>query len=83
MTRTPLQIRDPRAGELARELGERLGITMTEAVIRALESLLEAEKARVPLRDRLAEIAAALAGEAADASLHARKPGHRKSGGRG
>jgi len=51
-----LHIRDDRAAKLARQLGEREGISMTEAVIKALESaLLRRER---PLAERLADIAA-------------------------
>jgi antitoxin VapB len=49
----PLNIRDERAAKLARRLAERKGISMTEAVIEALESaLLRGER---PLPERLAE----------------------------
>ena len=49
-----LHIRDDRAAKLARKLAERKGISMTEAVIDALESaLLRGER---PLPERLAEI---------------------------
>ena len=81
MTRTPLQIRDPRAGELARELGERLGVTMTEAVIISLSAMIETEKLREPLRDRLSRIARSLAEEAKDASLAAQTARTGKPGG--
>jgi antitoxin VapB len=50
-----LNIRDDRAAQLARRLAERRGISMTDAVIEALESaLLRGER---PLPERLAEIA--------------------------
>ncbi|WP_095088607.1 type II toxin-antitoxin system VapB family antitoxin [Mesorhizobium sophorae] len=52
-----LQIRDPRARELARRLAAKRKISMTEAVIEALESELKRESGRVPLADRLAAIA--------------------------
>ncbi|RUW94356.1 type II toxin-antitoxin system VapB family antitoxin [Mesorhizobium sp. M7A.F.Ca.US.010.02.1.1] len=52
-----LQIRDPRARELARRLATKRKISMTEAVIEALESELKRESGRVPLADRLAAIA--------------------------
>ncbi|MGK6316356.1 type II toxin-antitoxin system VapB family antitoxin [Neorhizobium sp. DT-125] len=39
-----LQIRDPRAHELARRLAEKRNITMTEAVIEALEAQLREEE---------------------------------------
>ena len=55
-TSMALHIRDDRAAKLARRLAERKGISMTEAVIDALESaLLRGER---PLPERLAEIAA-------------------------
>lgn len=51
-----LHIRDDRAAKLARRLAERRDISMTEAVIAALEvALLRDER---PLPERLAEIAA-------------------------
>ena len=51
-----LHIRDDRAAKLARQLAERQGISMTEAVIRALEvALLRRER---PLAERLAGLAA-------------------------
>lgn len=51
-----LQIRDPRARELARQLAEKRKISMTEAVIEALESELQRERQQVPLAERLAAI---------------------------
>ena len=51
-----LQIRDPRARDLARQLAERRKISMTEAVIEALESELQREREQIPLADRLAAI---------------------------
>gem|GEM_PF-1873247 len=51
-----LHIRDERAAKLARRLAERRGLSMTAAVIEALEAaLLRGER---PLPERLAEIAA-------------------------
>jgi hypothetical protein len=62
-----LHIRDERAAKLARRLADRQGISMTEAVIQALESaLLRRER---PLPERLAEIAAE-AKRLADARRH-------------
>lgn len=55
----PLNIRDPRARELARQLAGQRKVTITDAVISALEHELAREKARVPLADRLGSIAAA------------------------
>ncbi len=51
-----LHIRDDLAATLARRLAGRRGVTMTEAVIGALESALLREDR--PLRERLADIAA-------------------------
>lgn len=52
-----LQIRDPRAHELARRLAEKRKVSMTEAVIEALEAELRRESDRTPLANRLALIA--------------------------
>ncbi|CCV08606.1 conserved hypothetical protein [Mesorhizobium metallidurans STM 2683] len=52
-----LQIRDPRARELAERLAAKRKISMTEAVIEALESELRRESERIPLAERLALIA--------------------------
>jgi hypothetical protein len=51
-----LHIRDERAAKLARRLADRNGISMTEAVIAALEAALA--RGERPLPERLAEIAA-------------------------
>jgi antitoxin VapB len=51
----PLHIRDDRALKLARRLADRKGVTMTQAVVEALETALEREQR--PLSDRLADIA--------------------------
>ena len=51
-----LHIRDDRASKLARRLADRNGISMTEAVITALEAALV--RAERPLPERLAELAA-------------------------
>jgi hypothetical protein len=51
-----LHIRDDRAAKLARRLADRNGISMTEAVITALEAALV--RGERPLPERLAEIAA-------------------------
>lgn len=59
-----LQIRDPRARELARRLAAKRKISMTEAVIEALESELKRESGRVPLAERLAAIASNLKAKA-------------------
>ncbi|MDX8439515.1 type II toxin-antitoxin system VapB family antitoxin [Mesorhizobium australafricanum] len=60
-----LQIRDPRARELARQLAEKRKISMTEAVIEALESELQREREQTPLAERLAVIAKELKSKAA------------------
>lgn len=52
-----LQIRDPRAHELARKLAEKRRVSMTEAVIGALEAELKRDARAVPLADRLAALA--------------------------
>jgi antitoxin VapB len=59
-----LQIRDPRAHELAQKLARKRKISMTEAVIAALEAALQREADARPLADRLAEIARELAAPA-------------------
>jgi antitoxin VapB len=58
----PLNIRDPRAHALAKELAAKRGATMTEAIIAALEGELRRERPSLP--DRLAGIARQLKGEA-------------------
>jgi antitoxin VapB len=57
----PLNIRDPHAAELARELASRGRVTMTKAVVSALEDALNQERAGTPLADRFAAIADDLA----------------------
>ncbi|MBZ9796824.1 type II toxin-antitoxin system VapB family antitoxin [Mesorhizobium sp. ES1-4] len=52
-----LQIRDPRARELAQRLAAKRKISMTEAVIEALESELKRQSGHIPLAKRLAAIA--------------------------
>ena len=52
-----LSIRDPEAGKLARELAALRNTNMTEAIVHALRSELERERAKPPLRERLAELA--------------------------
>lgn len=59
-----LQIRDELARELAQQLATRRKVTMTEAVIQALEGELKREKEKEPLASRLKQIATALAAEA-------------------
>jgi len=53
----PLNIRDPRAAELAKELAARRKITMTAAIIEALQNEIKRERDKVPLRELLAQIA--------------------------
>lgn len=55
-----LRIRDARARSLARQLAERRRVTMTEAVIQALEAELRREAEAVPLATRIARIAGEL-----------------------
>lgn len=52
-----LQIRDPLAHQLAQRLAKRHKISMTEAVILALQSELERAGEVTPLSDRLAVLA--------------------------
>ncbi len=53
----PLNIRDPRARELARELAGRRKTSITAVVIEALEQELAREREAIPLATRLAKIA--------------------------
>lgn len=55
-----LQIRDPKAHALARELAARRKTSMTEAVIAALEAELRRESERRPLAERARTIAGEL-----------------------
>jgi antitoxin VapB len=50
-----LHIRDDRAARLAKQLAERKGVTMTQAVVGALEGALARETR--PLAERIADIA--------------------------
>ena len=56
-----LTIRDPQARRLARQLADQRHITMTAAVVSALEEVLQRESVRVSLADRVAVIAGDLA----------------------
>jgi antitoxin VapB len=56
----PLNIRDPRAAALARDLARRRGTTMTQAIISALEAAIERARTAVPVAQRLLAIAADL-----------------------
>lgn len=59
-----LQIRDERARELAETLAQKRNISMTAAVIQALEGELLRENAAVPLSKRAADIARDLKAQA-------------------
>jgi antitoxin VapB len=59
-----LQIRDPRARELAKRLAEKRNISMTDAVIDALEAELRREAEGIPLAERLASLASELRAKA-------------------
>jgi antitoxin VapB len=48
-----LNIRNPRAKNLAKELAASRHITMTQAVIEALSNELERERQKVPLAERI------------------------------
>jgi antitoxin VapB len=61
----PLNIRDPRASQLARDLAARRGTSMTKAIIGALENELTREKAKPPLALRVRQISSALMAGAA------------------
>ncbi len=58
-----LQIRDPRARVLAQQLADRRKVSMTEAVIGALEAELQRSPDPSPLADRLLAIADRLAAQ--------------------
>ena len=60
----PLNIRNPRAHELAQELADRRKTGITEAVIVALENELRREEETVPLAERLLAIAERLQAKA-------------------
>jgi antitoxin VapB len=59
-----LQIRDERARELAQQLADKRQVTMTAAVIQALEAELRREREKESLADRIARIADDLAQQA-------------------
>jgi antitoxin VapB len=61
----PLNIRDPRASQLARDLAARRGTNMTRAIISALENELTREKAKPTLALRVRQISSALMAGAA------------------
>ncbi len=54
----PLNIKDPEADRLARELAAKTGETLTEAVVKALRERLKREGARTPvsLKDEIMAI---------------------------
>lgn len=66
---SPLNIRNPRAHELARELASRRRTTITEAVVGALEAELKRERSRRSLSERLDDLA--------ERALAMKKPGGR------
>lgn len=53
----PLNIRNPQARELAIELATIRKVTITEAVLAALEAEIRRERDRVPLEDQLEALA--------------------------
>lgn len=59
-----LNVRDPKAQALARELAERRGTSMTRAVVTALENELARDRETAPLKDRLFSLADRLARQA-------------------
>lgn len=61
----PVNIRDPRASSIARDLAARRGSTMTEAIIAALEAEIARDRRTRPLADRLMSIAEGLQAKAA------------------
>ena len=61
-----LDIRDPRAAELARALATRLGTTITEATITALQAELDRLAPEIPVEERIQKIVS---------DLHAKSPG--------
>ncbi len=58
---TTLQIRDARARALALRLAKQRGVTMTEAVVQALQEELRRTRPTLPLAVRIQTIAADLA----------------------
>ena len=53
----PLNIRNPQARELAKRLAALRKVTITEAVVGALETEIRREEAREPLSKRLSALA--------------------------
>jgi antitoxin VapB len=70
----PLNIRDPKASELARDLAARRGTSMTKAIIGALENELTREKANLPLARRVRQISSDLKAHAAGGRRKLSKP---------
>jgi antitoxin VapB len=58
---TTLQIRDTRARDLAMRLAKQRGVTMTEAVVQALQEELRRTRSEEPLAGRIKKIATDLA----------------------
>ncbi|MCW2274748.1 transcriptional regulator [Rhodoblastus acidophilus] len=58
---TTLQIRDVRARNLAMRLAQQRGVTMTEAVVQALQEELRRARSAEPLAVRIQKISADLA----------------------
>lgn len=56
-----LQIRDPRARDLAKRIAQRRRVSMTEAVVQALEAEYRRVAESLPLAERLGAIADDLA----------------------
>jgi hypothetical protein len=52
-----ISIRDPKVGELARELARLRGTNMTEAIAHAVRSEIERERMKKPLVERLGALA--------------------------
>jgi antitoxin VapB len=52
-----ISIRDPKVGELARELARLRKTNMTEAIAHALRSELKLEREKTPLAERLRRLA--------------------------
>lgn len=65
----PLNIRDPRAQKLAKDLARRRGTTMTAVIVDALEKEVRREDEKKPLASRLKSLAATQA-ELANAKGH-------------
>jgi antitoxin VapB len=54
---SPLNIRNPKAHALASRLASLRKLSITDAVVGALEAELKREQAQIPLTDRLAALA--------------------------